>query len=241
MEDNKIAMKTLINEVNKQENDIFNVETHVVDMSVQEELLPSFTSQYVPVRTTGDGNCMYNTISIALHGTEEYTAHLRTITVYSLLENKEHMFEVMKPSTQLLLRNVDRNEENITAITEREWSKLLQEAAQDQCWGNHFHFHALCLMLKRPIYMYGYMRHRSVGELGRVDVNSSSVEIERLFQQKDRRMNNHIKYLPSVEDYPAIRGFFDSSHFTALLPTMSTSHFFFKPFVSFRSHWGCEM
>ena len=38
MEDNKIAMKTLINEVNKQENDIFNVETHVVDMSVQEEL-----------------------------------------------------------------------------------------------------------------------------------------------------------------------------------------------------------
>ena len=178
MEDNKIAMKTLINEVNKQENDIFNVESHVVDMSVQEELLPSFTSQYVPVRTTGDGNCMYNTISIALHGTEEYTAHLRAITVYSLLENKEHMFEVMKPSTQLLLRNVDRNEENITAITEREWSKLLQEAAQDQCWGNHFHLHALCLMLKRPIYMYGYMRHRSVGELGRVDVNSSSVEIE---------------------------------------------------------------
>ena len=226
MEDNKIAMKTLINEVNKQENDIFNVETHVVDMSVQEELLPSFTSQYVPVRTTGDGNCMYNTISIALHGTEEYTAHLRAITVYSLLENKDHMFEVMKPSTQLLLRNVDRNEENIRAITEREWSKLLQEAAQDQCWGNHFHLHALCLMLKRPIYMYGYMRHRSVGELGRVDVNSSSVEIERLFQQKDRRMNNHIKYLPSVEDYPAIRGFFDSSHFTALLPTMSTSHFF---------------
>ena len=184
---------------------------------------------------------MYNTISIALHGTEEYTAHLRAITVYSLLQNKKHMFEVMKPSTQLLLRNVDRNEENITAITEREWSKLLQEAAQDQCWGNHFHLHALCLMLKRPIYMYGYMRHRSVGELGRVDVNSSSVEIERLFQQKDRRMNNHIKYLPSVEDYPAIRGFFDSSHFTALLPTMSTSHFFFKPFVSFRSHWGCEM
>ena len=108
---------------------------------------------------------MYNTISIALHGIKEYAGHLRAITVYSLLENKEHMFEVMKPSTQLLSRNVDRNEENITAITEREWIKLLQEAAQDQCWGNHFHLHALCLMLKRPIYMYGYMGHRSVGEL----------------------------------------------------------------------------
>ena len=157
MEANIIAMKTLINEVNKQENDIFNVETHVVDMSVQEELLPLFTSEYVPVRTTGDGNCMYNTISIALHDTEEYAAHLRAITVYSLLENKEHMFEVMKPSTQLLLRNVYRNEETITAITEREWIKLFQEAAQDQCWGKHFHLHALCLMLKRPIYMYGYI------------------------------------------------------------------------------------
>ena len=167
-----IAMKTLINEVNKQENDIFNVETHVVDMSVQEELLPSFTSHYVPVRTTGDGNCMYNTISIALHGTEEYTAHLRAITVYSLLENMEHMFEVMKPSTQLLLRNVDRNEENITAITEREWSKLLQEAAQDQCWGNHFHLHALCIirlhfhadsksvqLLQRPYSESSYLGH----------------------------------------------------------------------------------
>ena len=29
------------------------------------------------------------------------------ITVYSLLGNMEHMFEVMKPSPQLLLRNVD--------------------------------------------------------------------------------------------------------------------------------------
>ena len=150
----------------------------MVDMYVQEELLPSFTSQYVPVRTTSDGNCMYNTISIPLHGTEEYAEHLRAITLYSLLENEEHMFEVMKPSTQLLLHNVDRNEENITAITEREWIKLLQEAAQDQCWGNHFHLHALCLMLKRPIYMYGYMQHRSVGKLDRVNVNSSSVEIE---------------------------------------------------------------
>ena len=87
MKANKIAMDTLINEVNNQKNYIFRVKTHVVDMSVQEELLPSFTSQYVPVRTTGDGNCMYNTISIALHGTEEYTAHLRAITVHSLLEN----------------------------------------------------------------------------------------------------------------------------------------------------------
>ena len=109
MKANKIVMETLINEVNKQENDIFNVETHVMNMSVQEELLPSFTSHYVPVRTTGDGNCMYNTISIALHDMEEYAGHLRAITLYSLLENEEHMFEVMKPSTQLLLRNVDRN------------------------------------------------------------------------------------------------------------------------------------
>ena len=46
MEDNKIAMKTLINEVNKQENDIFNVETHVVDMSVQEEPFVSFRSNW---------------------------------------------------------------------------------------------------------------------------------------------------------------------------------------------------
>ena len=79
----------------------------MVGMSVQEELLPSFTSEYVPVRTMGDGNCMYNTIFIALHGTEEYAAHLRAITVLSFLENKVHMFEVIKPSTQLLLRNVN--------------------------------------------------------------------------------------------------------------------------------------
>ena len=133
-----------------------------------------------------------------------------------------------------------RNEENITAITEREWSKLLQEAAQDQCWGNHFHLHALCLMLKRPIYMYGYMRHRSVGELGRVDVNSSCVKIERLFQQKDRTMKITSSICLWSKNTPPSEAF-STSHFTALLPTVSTSHFFFKPFVSFRSHWGCEM
>ena len=40
MEAKKFAMETLINEINKQENDIFDVESHVVDMSVQEELSP---------------------------------------------------------------------------------------------------------------------------------------------------------------------------------------------------------
>ena len=67
-----------------------------------EKLLPAFTLQYVPVYTSGSGNCMYNMLSIALTGTEQYMCHLRLLTACSLITHRDHMVEVMKPTAQVL-------------------------------------------------------------------------------------------------------------------------------------------
>ena len=49
---------------------------HSTDVGVREKFLPAFTLFYVPVYTTGSGNCMYNMISLTLTGTEQYMSHL---------------------------------------------------------------------------------------------------------------------------------------------------------------------
>ena len=86
---------------------------HSTDVGVREKLLPAFTLFYVPVYTTGSGNCMYNMISLTLTGTEQYMSHLRLLTAYSLITHREHMFEVIQPTARILLPLNGRSEASV--------------------------------------------------------------------------------------------------------------------------------
>lgn len=76
---------------------------HCMDVDVQEKLLPAFTLRYVPVYTTGSGNCMYNMLSLAPTGTEQCMSHLRLLTACSLITNWNHTVEVIQPTAHILL------------------------------------------------------------------------------------------------------------------------------------------
>jgi hypothetical protein len=50
----------------------------------------SMQGSHTPIRITGNGNCFYNAISMALFGSEEYYPIIRFATVYALVTSKEY-------------------------------------------------------------------------------------------------------------------------------------------------------
>ena len=98
---------------------------HQVDVVVQEKLLPAFTSQYVPVHTTGSGNCMYNMVSLSLTGTERYMSHLRLLTAYSLILHQDHMVEVIRPSARVLLPHKELQQQLHTLQKNSGWTSFV--------------------------------------------------------------------------------------------------------------------
>jgi hypothetical protein len=63
-----------------------------------------FNQLYKIINTTGNGNCLYNAISIALKGAESLCNLLRLLTVYSLLNEYQYFGKLAETcETQTLL------------------------------------------------------------------------------------------------------------------------------------------
>ena len=219
-----------------------------VDVVVQKKLLPAFTSEYLPVCTKGGGNCMYNMVSLALSGTEQFMWHLRLLTAYSFIVHKEHMVEIIKPTATIHLPHQNRDAASVARAAEKQWLDLLRSSIHESSWGNQFHLHALAVILKRSIWLYGVMQNRTLQHEGRqlppVKDDVTRTELQALFQMGDKRLNNSICYRSATdpEENAPLLGFLDSSHFTAILPVESASlSQQFAPFTTFMSLWAPEL
>eukprot|EP01102_Stenamoeba_stenopodia_P019458 TRINITY_DN7357_c0_g1_i1.p1 TRINITY_DN7357_c0_g1~~TRINITY_DN7357_c0_g1_i1.p1 ORF type:complete len:707 (+),score=140.41 TRINITY_DN7357_c0_g1_i1:242-2362(+) len=89
----------------------------------------------VPLRTTGDGNCLLNAVSRAIFGVEVYWELLRALVVEELKNN----FDWYKESTE---------------IEKDEWDKALAEATKSGNYLNFQHVFALSNVIRRPIILY---------------------------------------------------------------------------------------
>ena len=70
----------------------------------EDELAQNFLgpkSDYFAVDTTGDGNCLFNAISLAIDNTESYALELRYRTCLEMIRNKHFTLKRM-PRTDLL-------------------------------------------------------------------------------------------------------------------------------------------
>ena len=57
--------------------------------TVARSLLPDDFQQFVPLWSTGDGNCLFNSTSITLHGDEKLAGLLRLLVTCELLTHSE--------------------------------------------------------------------------------------------------------------------------------------------------------
>ena len=96
---------------------------------------------YWKVTTTGQGNCLWNAVSLTVFGTETEMLFLRLATFYSFVIHNDYFLRVCR--------------------TERESLDFYKrEALTEGVWGRDIHVLALSLVLQRPIYVFETLSKR---------------------------------------------------------------------------------
>ena len=98
-----------------------------------------------PVVTLGDGNCLYNALSLTLTSSQILHAVIRLLCVYALVKHKDVIIEA--------LSDAYRQEPSRLNIL-RMYAQALTEAVTLHAWGTDHHMFALSLLFGRPIFMF---------------------------------------------------------------------------------------
>ena len=94
-----------------------------------------------PVLTTGDGNCMYNALSLTLTGTERFTHLIRLLCAYALVKYGNTMISALADAFPA---NTQSGHE----------PTALHEALHVGVWGTDYHLFPFSLLMNRPIFQF---------------------------------------------------------------------------------------
>ncbi|KAL6047584.1 Deubiquitinating protein VCIP135 [Balamuthia mandrillaris] len=108
--------------------------------NLPETLAKEIPERLVPLKTTGDGNCLLHAVSRALWGVELYHDLLRKRLHQELTEHQEWYRRVASAEGQL--------------FNDTDWSRILGNAARTGSYLEFMHTFALTNVLKRPILLY---------------------------------------------------------------------------------------
>ena len=188
-------------------------------------LHPAMLEALTPVRTTGDGNCLWNAISICLCGSERYVYSLRLLTAYGLIKFKERMI------AQLQVQNPDNR-----AGAENRWFDMLRIAITPTAWGTDFHAYVISVVLNIPIFMFtSFVCVRGSQRSYYIDPSLELTQLSAYFRSHGERTTahqlhcseDHVQFLLNEPYERWIRDpiciFFNVDHFVGLIYT-SASH-----------------
>ena len=155
------------------------------------------------IEVMGDGNCLWNSISVSLFGDYSMMESLRLLTASTLLENEKRFSDYLK-----------EQQRKYGYSHELGFDGLVGAATELQVWGDELHIMALSLALERPVYSYG-----SLQILGN-DVYGSYDEFRDYYERTD--LPNHFKYIANAEherNRPILLYYNGENHYSVVLPT----------------------
>ena len=158
-----------------------------VDRYVQQECHPLFLQTFKPIKTTGDGNCMYNALSLAFCGTEHLSIVIRLLTTYALVKHRTAIIDALSHIY------FDGNHEHVQALTD-----TMHKAIHLGVWGTDLHLFSLSL-LNRPIFSYNtfYIIRQSVRILNLPDTVDPHHLAQR-FSSRDQGTRGHFLFCSDV-------------------------------------------
>ena len=113
----------------------------IIDREACEQSHPVLLQTYTLVRTTGDGNCLYNALFITLTGSERLSRLLRVLCAYGLCKHKQEMVQAFT--------NAYPNQDPI-----QHYANALNQAISVTSWGTDHQILALSFLLNRPIFQF---------------------------------------------------------------------------------------
>ena len=139
------ALELIVNELNLLPLPYANAFSNIrQDMCASNQCHPLLLEILKPVQTTGDGNCMYNALSLSMTGTEHFTHLIRLLCAYALVKYKDTMISAFS----------DAFPSNTRTAHEQMYERSLVEALQIDVWGTDYQLFPLSLLMNRPIFHY---------------------------------------------------------------------------------------
>ena len=121
----------------------FRQDNHTVDMCH-----PAFLQVVRPAFTTGDGSCLWNSVSIALNGNEQYTGIEMPHSL--LFVNRDTLLPVIAEHVSYFQSNID---------PQVKYNDIVLTSLTLGAWGEYYHIHALAVVMNVPIFQYCTFRH----------------------------------------------------------------------------------
>ena len=119
--------------------------TDVTSVNILGKLAPAMALKFDVFRVSGDGNCMYRAVSLALYGTEEYHLHLRYITALEMLYNSQR-YDQKHAAYENTITDV--------RILVSDYPTLLTHVAIPCKYSELMHMYALSSAIGKPIFSY---------------------------------------------------------------------------------------
>ena len=116
-------------------------------------LHPTFSSEYKPCITKGDGNCIWNSISLTFCGNESLSSGLRWLTVISLLVFKKDFVTLLDKKYE---HTSVSDFKSYARVKYKTFLKFFKISMTDFKYGDENHILALSTILSRDIFIYNY-------------------------------------------------------------------------------------
>jgi hypothetical protein len=177
---------------------VYNKDPSVKQRSKIGYSVQAFDSVYSRIRITGDGNCLYNSLSLIKIGSERLTLSMRLLAINAMINNSDHF------------RTLGR-------VLNSSFEEQISKTTTNQQWGEEVQIHALSIALCQPIYSYV----KFLDDPERVHYIPSDISTQNLIDRFDiGTAGVHLKYIGYKSDRSklslCVR--FTGNHYDALLP-----------------------
>ncbi len=195
-------------------------QAHEKDLHITNLCHPAFLKHYTPVKTSD--STIWQTVSVAVSGTEYCDNVMRMMALVTLATNKEY-FEGLICGSNKKKWSVE--------VAKCVFDQLLTDAVMDcNVPEPKYYLMALTIILQRPIYIYR-------GFVDILNKNFTDEGLQWLFRSKDADADRHTIYRApphlqqeGYETSKPLCGFLSQKGFSALMPKSDTS-MIFKPFT----------
>jgi hypothetical protein len=142
LNEKKTTINKIINLIREQKPQIHTTQK-VADYFNVMESIGDMKYNYLPILTEGDGNCLYNAISLTLFGTSKWYKAVRIGLVFTILNE------------EIFIKNIIEK-----TCTHQTFETILLGSIEDRAWANEYHILISSAVLRMPIYMYSTIVHQ---------------------------------------------------------------------------------
>jgi len=159
--------------------------------------------KFKTIDVKGDGNCLWNCVSIAVSSNYSTMETLRVLTANILLNNESYFREYLSDQRKKYGYN-----------HELTFDQLVDASTELQVWGDELHILALSMALERPIFSYG----------SSISIGYENFQTyEKLLEYYEQTpLNNQFRYLANekhVRNNPILLYYNGENHYNVVLPT----------------------